>query len=388
VQVFPQRTTGTLGAPTMYSTADSNKIRLGQLDGDGRLDVAGVGWGTNFVSVLRNNGTGGLLAPVQYPAQHAGYEDLEVGDVTGDARDDLVVMSGQGYAVPNISVLAQLPTGGFGSAAEYRVGTNINTQGIGVGDVTGDGRKDVVAGYGGNQPDSHVAVFAQTASGTLASPVSHPSYDIPEPVEVADVDLDGRADVVTLHGGWLDAGVYRQHADGTLGAEELYDIPYASHYNPHGLAVGDVDNDGAPDVVLADYNNGLVVLRNTLGTTPPTPADLSVALTASAPDVKPKKPFSFTATVKNAGPGTTDAALTVSIAGPASALTTNSTACSVGGLTVTCSFPGLGAKASKTVKISGTTTGKGTLVASSGVKGSSPDPNSANDQASASIKVR
>ena len=103
-------------------------------------------------------------------------------------------------------------------------------------------------------------MFAQTTAGTLASPVPYTSYDIPEPVEVADLDLDGKADVVTLHGGWLRAGIYLQGAGGTLGPEELAEIPYASHYNPHGLAVGDVDGNGSPDVVIADYNNGLVIL--------------------------------------------------------------------------------------------------------------------------------
>jgi fibronectin type 3 domain-containing protein len=271
VQVFPQLPSGALGSPAMYATADSNKIRLGQLDGDGRLDVAGVGWGTNTVSVLFNDGHGGLSSPVTYPVQHAGYEDLEVGDVNADARDDLIVMSGQSYAVPNVSVLAQLPVG-FGAAAAYTVAANTNTQGIGVGDVTGDGRSDVVASYGGNRPNSAVAVLAQTASGTLAAPAVNSSYDVPEPVAVGDLDLDGRADVVVLHGGWLRAGVYRQQANGSLGPEELYAIPYASHYNPHGLAVGDVNSDGSPDIVLADYNNGLVVLRNTSAPAPTVPA--------------------------------------------------------------------------------------------------------------------
>jgi FG-GAP-like repeat len=261
----------------MYSSTDTNKIRLGQLNGDGRLDVAGVGWGTNTVSVLLNDGQGGLKAPVAYPVQHAGYEDLEIGDVTGDGLDDLVVMSGQGF-VPNVSVVPQLAAGGFGAAAPSTVDPSALTHGIGLGDVTGDGRNDVVASYGGNSPGSAIAVLAQTAGGTLGAPTSYPSYDIPEPVDVADLDLDGRADVVVLHGGWLKAGVYRQQADGTLGSEALYTLPYASHYNPHGLAVGDVNGDGSPDVALADYNNGLIVLRNA---TPPSSAPGAPNLTAA-----------------------------------------------------------------------------------------------------------
>jgi fibronectin type 3 domain-containing protein len=280
VQVFPQLVSGVLGSPASFATPDSNKIRLGQLDGDGRLDVAGVGWGTNTVGVLLNDGHGGLSPRVSYPVQHSGYDDLEIADVTGDGLDDLVVMSGQTYAVPNVSVLAQLAAGGFGAAAEYRVAPNTNSHGIGVGDVNGDGRNDVVASYGGNSPGSAIAVFAQTASGTLAAPAATSSYDIPQPVEVADVDLDGRADVVVLHGGWLKAGVYRQQSNGTLGPEELYAIPYASQYNPHGLAVGDINSDGFPDLVLADYNNGLVVLRRT---TPPTTVPAAPNLTAAAP---------------------------------------------------------------------------------------------------------
>jgi hypothetical protein len=392
VQVFPQLASGGLGSPTTTATVNSGKIRLGHLDADARLDVAGVGWGTNTVSVLLNDGSGGLRAPVDYAAQHAGYEDLEVADVTGDARDDIVVMSGQSYAVPNISVVPQLAGGGFGSAAEYRVGTNVNTQAIGVGDVTGDGLNDVVATYGGNRPSSFVAVFAQTATGELGAPVSYPSYDIPESIDVADLNLDGRGDAVTLHGGWYAAGVYLQQADGSLAAEDLYGIPYASHYNPHGLAVGDIDGNGSPDVAIADYNNGLVVLRSTLSVPPPPPppsADLGVAVTAGAAKVNPNKKFSFTSPVTNSGPDTSTASLVVSLTGPASALAVSDTAnCTVAALKVTCTFAGLAAGSSKSVQISGTATGKGTIVAAATVTGSVSDPNAGNNQASASIQVR
>ena len=384
VQVFPQTASGALGEPVTYATADGKQVRLGRLDGNGTLDVAAIGWGTGTVSVLLNDGAGGLLPPVAYGAPHSGYDDLEVGDVTGDGRDDLVVMSGQLYATPNLSVLAQLAGGGFGAAASYSVGTNILTHGIGIGDVTGDGRNDVVASYGGNRPSSSIAVFAQTTLGTLASPVSYPSYDIPEPVEVADLDRDGRADVLTVHGGWNAAGVYRGSAGGGLSAEELSALPYASHYEPHGLALGDVNGDLALDAAIADYNHGLVLLY---GLVPAPSADLSVSVTASSAKVKPRKPFWFDVRAANAGPSTSKASLTMQLGGGPTKLSVDSSRCSLSGTTATCTFAGLAPGSSATVRVSGTMPPKSAVSASASVSGSVTDPNGANDRASASIAV-
>lgn len=286
IQVFPQLDTGLLGAPALYETPDSYKVRVGNFDTDPGLDLAAIGWGTNTVSVFLNDGQGTLRTPVAYAAQHGGYDDLEVGDVVHDGLDDIVVMSGQTYAVPNISILPQVSGGGFGSVAEYRVADSVNTNGIGVGDVTGDGRADVVTSYGGNQPLAHVAVFAQTMAGSLDAPVSYGSYDIPTPVEVADLDRDGHLDVVTLHSGWLRAGVYRGQVGGTLAPEELYPLPRISTYDPHGLAVGDITGDGWPDLAIADPFTGLVVLRN-YGSTPPPPSPSPSPSPVSSPSSSP-----------------------------------------------------------------------------------------------------
>jgi hypothetical protein len=280
IELFRGQADGTLGTPLSIPTTNSTRVAVGHLDSSPGLDVAGIGWGSNTVTVF-SGGPSGLTSVATYPARHGGYDDLEIGDVTGDGLPDIVVMSGQLYANPNISVLAQLAGGGFGAAAEYRIGTNILTNGIGLGDVTGDGRSDVVASYGGNRPNSHIAVFAQNAFGTLDAHVSYASYDIPEPVAVADLDFDGRNEVVTVHGGWNAVGVYGGQPGGTLAAETLYGVPYASHYNPQGLAIGDVNGDGSPDVVEADYNHGLIVLLNTLAGPDPVPPGAPVLSTAT-----------------------------------------------------------------------------------------------------------
>lgn len=270
IELFPQLADGTLGSSTFVASADSTRIRVGQIDKEpSRAEIAGIGWGSNTVTTFSDTGAG-LVADPTYPVPHDGWDDIELADVTGDGQTDLVVMSGQGLG-PNFHVVPQLANGTFGAPVAYDLGSNESTNGVGVGDVTGDGRTDIVASFGGNRPLSGMAVFGQDAGGGLSTPVTYPSYDIPEPVEVADLDRDGRADVVTLHGGWLKAGVYRGRAGGTLAAEVLYDIPYASQYSVHGLAVGDINGDGWLDVVEADYNYGVIVLRNALSQQPQVP---------------------------------------------------------------------------------------------------------------------
>ena len=120
IQLFAQAADGTLGAPTLVPSVDSHKIAIGVFDKWGRSQVAGIGWGTDTVTIFADTGAG-LVAARTYPVQHDGWDDIEAGDVTGDGRTDIVVMSGQGL-VPNVSVLAQQPNGTFAAAAEYSVG--------------------------------------------------------------------------------------------------------------------------------------------------------------------------------------------------------------------------------------------------------------------------
>ena len=221
---------------------------------------------------LRRHRRGASWPRGDYPVRHGGRDDLAAADVTGDGHTDIVVMSGQGL-VPNVSVLPALANGTFGAAAEYAVGGNLLTQGIGVGDVTGDGRNDVVASYGGNSPSGRIGVFEQLPAGTLvAPPTPYQSYDIPSAVEVSDVDRDGRSDAIVVHEGWLRVGLYRGQAGGQLSGEDLYPVPFSNGGNPQGLAVGDVTADGWPDIVVADDLHGLLILPNIGEASPPSPS--------------------------------------------------------------------------------------------------------------------
>ncbi|HET7689227.1 MAG TPA: FG-GAP-like repeat-containing protein [Nocardioidaceae bacterium] len=306
--VYPQQTDGTLGAPTRLDTGatygSEMAIGVADLDGDGDLDAAvttqdGVdlfvqqdgalvrSWtvpipeGRDLSTVDVNdddladlvvntdNGlrvwwqvNGDFMPSPQGASFGTGaVTEIETGDVTGDGLADIVGILGQ-----TVEVRVQQPDHGFAAPVAYPVvGANETwnrANGLALGDLNADGLDDIAVTAGGNRPNSTVETRLQGSDGTLGAATVLASYDVPEPAEIADVTGDGRADLVVAHGGWNTVGVYEQTTSGTLYSESRFTVPYASHYRQRGLAVGDVTGDGRADVLLADYNNGLVLLRN------------------------------------------------------------------------------------------------------------------------------
>ena len=246
-------------------------IAIGDLNSDGRRDVAALTWRNDppvvmQVHVLLGQPDGTLAAtPVTYPVGEGPWSHLScglaVGDVTGDGRDDVVVASsGSPVAAPYLGVLRQgadgalLPIETLAAAAPHRVK---------LVDLDRDGRLDAVsAGFDGASVS--IEVRRQTPAGDLGAP-QPVSFSFGEAIDVleltvGDADGDARPDLLVVGrdlGRLIGAprvALLRQ--DGAGGFEApvfLSDRLMITFIN--AATIGDVDADGSPEVIVAHGGN-------------------------------------------------------------------------------------------------------------------------------------
>lgn len=265
--VFTQNNSGLLDPMVSYGTSTGpDSISIADLNNDGLSDIAVSHWNADGIGIFKQNAAGALDAMHAYSVMHAGYDQITTGDVNNDGLQDVVFMRGQG-ANPPIVIFHQNIAGGLDGPVylDYRQDGFPWTYlpgGVSIGDINGDKRNDIVMVAGGNKPSSKVVVWLQDENGSFGLPVAYDAYDCPEAVKLADINGDGLNEVIVAHGGWTNISVYKQN-HGVLDPYILFPVPYASHYQPQGLAIGDVNGDEKPDIAVADYNHGLVVLYNT-----------------------------------------------------------------------------------------------------------------------------
>ena len=150
-------------------------LAAADLDGDGRIDIATVG-GDASVTILANATTPGGAAAVAAPVQlllAAPASAIAIGDITADGLPDLVVTEAD---ASTIGVIASLPADDVTGIARHFVGhvelaTVAQPDSVALADVDGDGRADIVV-----RGDGAALVGARLGRATPGVPParSHP----------------------------------------------------------------------------------------------------------------------------------------------------------------------------------------------------------------------
>jgi len=269
-------TAGSLTTTSFASRADFTvgtggrtvALAIGDLDSDGRPDLATANSGSSSVSVLRNTALPGSLTTTSFATKvdfMTGWapQAVAIGDLDGDGKPELAVANSGSATVSvfrNVATAGNLTTASFAARADFTTGAA--PQAVAIGDLDGDGQPDLAVANG---TDNSVSVLRNVSAGgtpAFAAKVDVATGNNPLALAIGDLDGDGRPDLATANGTGFSASVLRSAATAGSLTSASFDpaVTYATSTNLFGVAIGDLDGDGYPDLATAGAGQ-LAVLR-------------------------------------------------------------------------------------------------------------------------------
>jgi hypothetical protein len=270
---------GTFRSPVLYDSGgyDPGSIAVADVNGDGKLDIVVANYenfaGTGIIGVLLGNGDGTFEPPVTYGgAGLQGATWVAVADLNGDGKLDIAVAyqcEPNCYSSGAVGVLRGNGDGTFQPAVIYPSG-GIFSNSVAVADVNGDGKPDLLVVNANSLPCNIISGCAQGGSvgvllgngnGTFQAAVAYDSGgNFASSVAVADVNGDGKPDLLVANGNSGTTGLLLGNGDGTFQTAATYELGYPG---PDSVAVGDLTGEGRLDVVAGGRDPGMVdVLLN------------------------------------------------------------------------------------------------------------------------------
>ncbi|MFI5220732.1 MAG: FG-GAP-like repeat-containing protein [Bacteroidia bacterium] len=265
-------TTSALSFAARIDIASSNypaSVRIFDADGDGKNDIVVINYYSNTISVFRNTSTGigniSFATKVDYSTgSYPG--NLDVGDIDGDGKIDIAVLND---GDSSISVYKNNSTSGIVSFSSpillHTPSTPAHAQ---IVDIDGDGKKDIACTnfYGFN-----FTIFRNTSSGGTVSFASR--VDVPidtgtayaQGIAIADYDGDGKPDIAASDHNYARVVVFKNATtSGTITSSSFSNkCYYPTGIKPNELITVDMDGDGDMDIISSNYQGYSVsILQN------------------------------------------------------------------------------------------------------------------------------
>ena len=288
---------GTFGPVTNYVVGSGpSAIAIADFNNDGKLDVIVANSSSNFVSVLLGNGNGTFLPAANYTVG-TDPTGVVIADFNKDGNLDLAVVSS---LTGGVSVLLGNGNGTFEPAV---IISGVGSKQIEVGDFNGDGNPDlVVTTYNVNSESDSVDVLLGNGNGTFGPAVAYNTNADPWGVAVADVNGDGKLDLVVTNLLGANISVLIGDGNGSFGTDQSFPVGLS----PEALTTGDFNGDGVPDVAVANVDSGTISIL----------LDSDVISGAATALVKPAAASHFTVTAPSIAPAGAAASFTVTALDP------------------------------------------------------------------------
>ena len=279
-------TSGTITAGSFATKVDfatggnPSSVAIGDLDGDGKPDLAVVNNASNTISVIRNISasvsiTAGSFATNVDFATGTNPSSIAIGDLDGDGKPDLAVVNTRSNTVSvfrNISTGGSITSGSFATKADFATGNG--PQSIAIGDLDGDGKPDLAVVNTRSNTVSiirNISASGSITSGSFATKADFATGAGPYSIAIGDLDGDGKPDLAVANATDNTVSVFQNTAtSGTIAAGSFATkVDFATGGNPSSVAIGDLDGDGKPDLAFTNYiSNTVSVLRNSQPTGP------------------------------------------------------------------------------------------------------------------------
>jgi hypothetical protein len=257
VEVFLGDGAGNLAPPSNSATVGNAALIpvVGDFNNDGKLDI--VATSTSSLTFVAGNGNGAFQTPVVTPLSFSGGGDTVAADFNSDRKLDLAIVTSGG-----IQILDGIGNGTFQPPVSYPIGQYLES--LAIADLNNDGKPDLLISGGSTSDFS--SLLNDGTGNFLTGPSSYLGGWENSSVASADFNGDGKADIViasfcsetsSFNNNCPDGtlGILLGNGNGTVQAATSLNIAPMVHYS----LIADINHDGVPDLVATeDYyqNNG------------------------------------------------------------------------------------------------------------------------------------
>ena len=252
-------------------------IGIGDFDKNGWLDIVTANHGNGTVSIFTNKGIFNSISTNNFNPRFGLITGLnpitiDVADMDGDSKSDIVVGN---YGSNSISIFKNnfisgaLATSSFSTKLDFNAGNKPGY--VKLGDMDGDSKLDVVVLAEGNNSVGilrNISTAGVLSSASFASRVNFNTGITPYYISVGDLTGNGKLDILVTNFGDGTATVWQNKAiPGSITSASFFKrLNFTVGTKPYAGLLADIDGDAKTDILVSNTgSNTLSILRNTVG---------------------------------------------------------------------------------------------------------------------------